>query len=390
VVIRWVLLLALLLLPTGSVMAEEEIYVLIVEPQLAAPLFGEVDLVAEVSPSGLDARVEFFVDGEKVGEAEAPPYRVTIDVGEENREHEVRVRAVASSGASAEALVVTPAIPIDDVVHAELQQLYVTVLDGSRRVLDLVEEDFEIRDNGVGQQMVTFAAGHVPLAAAVLIDASASMRGRGLRFALRGARVFAEGVLPEDEVSIQLFADRLLFESPFSGDASVSTAGLGGSEAEGGTALNDHLYRSLRQLEARQGRRVVVLLSDGIDSHSVLRMRDVVWLSRRSRAMIYWIRTDPWVASKDRFSAWKSPSEYRAEYYLLEETVAESGGRIITLESIEQAESAVGEILAELREQYVLGYYPTDSRDDGSWHRVHVDVRRAGVAVRARGGYIDY
>jgi Ca-activated chloride channel family protein len=386
---RGLLLLALLLLPIGEVNAEE-IYVVLTEPEPDAPLFGQVELAAEVSPEGVEARVEFFIDGEKAGEAEKPPYRITVDVGDENREHEVRARAVAYSGVSAEAFLVTPGIPIDEVVQAELQQLYVTVLDGSRRVLDLVEEDFEIRDNGVVQQRVTFAAGHVPLAAAVLIDASASMRGRHLRFALQGARAFAGGILPGDEVSIQLFADRLLFESPFSGYVSVSTAGLEGIEAEGGTALNDHLYRSLRQLETRQGRRVAVLLSDGIDSHSVLRMREVIWLSRRSRAMIYWIRTDPWVASKARFSAWKKPSDYRQEYHLLEEAVVESGGRIITLESIEEAESAVREILAELREQYVLGYYPTDSRDDGSWHRVHVDVRRAGVAVRARGGYIDY
>jgi Ca-activated chloride channel family protein len=368
----------------------QEIFVLITSPLVNETIFGEVELVAEVSPEGLSARVEFWIDGEMVGEVQEPPYRLAVDVGQDNRAHRLEARAFGASGERAEAVLVTPAIPVDEVVRAELQQLYVTVLGSRGRALDLSEDEFEIRDNGMVQEMITFTAGHVQLAAALLIDASMSMRGRRLRFAMRGATSFASGVEAEDEVSIQLFADRLLYESPFSSDISVSTAGLSGVEAEGGTALNDHLYRALRQLEERQGRRVVVLLSDGIDSHSVLRMQDVSWLARRSRAMIYWVRTDPWVGTRERFSAWKGNTQYRREYELLEETVVESGGRIITLESVEQAEGAMRDILQELREQYVLGYYPSVSRNDGSWHKVNVRVSRPGNTVRARGGYIDY
>jgi Ca-activated chloride channel family protein len=381
-------MIAAILVP--AVLSAQEFFVLITSPAVNQSIFGEVDLVAEVAPDGTPARVEFWVDGELIGEADEPPYRWRFDVGQDNREHRLEARAFTANGETANAVLLTPAIPIDEVVQAELQQLYVTVLANGGRVLDLVENDFEVRDNGTEQKMVTFAAGHVPLAATLLIDASVSMQGRRLRFAMRGATSFASGVEPEDEVSIQLFADRLLYESPFSSDISVSTAGLSGVKAEGGTALNDHLYRALRQLEERQGRRVVVLLSDGVDSHSVLRMEDVTWLARRSRAMIYWIRTDPWEGTRERFSAWKENSQYRREYSLLEETVEETGGRIISLESVEQAEGAVRDILQELREQYVLGYYPSVSRDDGSWHRVNVRASRSGTTVRARGGYVDY
>ena len=106
--------------------------------------------------------------------------------------------------------------------------------------------------------------------------------------------------------------------------------------------------------------------------------------------MIYWVRTDPWVSTRERFSAWKGNVEYRREYELLEETVKETGGRIITLESVEEAEGAMREILQELREQYVLGYYPSVSRNDGSWHKVNVRVSSTGGTVRTRNGYIDY
>lgn len=385
----WRLATAPLLLALASP-ASAEFFVLLISPKENVTVFGEVEVVAEVSPQGVPATVEFWVDGEKVGELSEPPYRWLVDVGQENRSRRLEARARSLQGETANAVLTTLAIPIDEVVTLELQQLYVTVVAAGERVLDLGRLDFEIRDNGSVQEIVTFTAGHVQLAAALLIDASVSMRGRRLQFALRAARAFAAGVEPEDEVSIQLFADRLLFESPFSSEAEVSTAGLEGVEAEGGTALNDHLYRALRQLESRQGRRVVVLLSDGVDSHSVLRMREVTWLARRSRAMIYWVRTEPWLATKRRSSAWKGPSLYRSEYERTEEVILESGGRILTLESVAEAEGAIREILAELREQYVLGYYPSVSRNDGSWHRVRVDVNRPGTSVRTRGGYIDY
>ena len=71
-------------------------------------------------------------------------------------------------------------------------------------------------------------------------------------------------------------------------------------------------------------------------------------------------------------------------------TVLETGGRIIDLAQIDQTSAAMNEILRELREQYVIGYYPTITLNDDSWHSVQVRVKRPGVKVRARDGYIDY
>ena len=120
-------------------------------------------------------------------------------------------------------------------------------------------------------------------------------------------------------------------------------------------------------------------------------MSEVTWLARRSRALVYWLRTDPRnEARKARSSAWKSPAGYRTEYQQLTRTILETGGRIVTLERIRDAETAFRDILRELREQYVLGYYPTVSRGDETWHRVTVRVRQSGLRVRTRGGYVDY
>ncbi len=366
--------------------------VAITSPPPGQALFGEVEIEADVYPPENVARVEFLVDGKSIGEVDAAPFRVQADLGQENREHRFEVKAFSPSGQMVDALLISPSIHVDGEVVAELQQLYVTVTaGGARRILDLAEEDFAIIDNGDRQETVTFARGDVRLTAAILIDSSVSMRGERLRYALRGATAFVGGIRPIDDASILLFSDRLLHATPFSHDSSVLTAGLGSLKAAGGTALNDHLYLALKRLEHQQGRRVIVLLSDGIDSHSALRMAAVTWLARRSRALIYWLRTDPRSeARKSRSSAWKSPASYRSEYEQLTRTVLETGGRIVTLNRIQDAETAFREILKELREQYVLGYYPTVSRGDGKWHRVTVRVRRGDLQVRTRGGYVDY
>ena len=367
--------------------------VAITSPPPGQPMFGEVEIEADVYPAEHAVRVEFLVDGQLIGEVDAPPFRIRADVGQENSEHRFEVRAYAASGQMVDALLVSPSIRVDGEVVAELQQLYVNVTSsgGNRRILDLVADDFAIIDNRDPQEIVTFARGDVRLTAAILIDSSASMRGERLRYALRGATAFVGGIQPSDDASILLFSDRLLHATPFSNEVGVLTAGLGGLRAAGGTALNDHLYLALKRLEHQQGRRVIVLLSDGIDSHSALRMSDVTWLARRSRALIYWLRSGPRSeAEKARSSAWKSPDGYRSEYELLTRMVLETGGRIVTLNQIQDAEGAFREILKELREQYVLGYYPTVSRGDGTWHRVTVRVRRSGLLVRTRGGYVDY
>lgn len=383
--------LAAALLAAAVSAAGDTLTVTITSPPPGEAVFGEVAFSAEVFPADQVAKVEFLIDGRSVGEAAAAPFAVPVDLGEDNVEHRFEVRATDRSGELSDALLVTPAIRVDAEVTAELQQLYVTVSDGGRRVLDLEQEDFAIVDNGATQRLVTFARGDVSITAAVLIDSSESMKGNRLRYALRGAAAFVQGLREVDEASLLLFSDQLLFSTPSSNDISALAAGLGGVEAGGGTALNDHLYLALKRLELRQGRRVLILLSDGVDSHSALRMNEVTWLARRSRALIYWLRTDPeGEARKTRSSAWKSPGDYRGEYDQLGETVVETGGRVLTLDRLQDAEHAFQEVLSELRDQYVLGYFPTVNRGDGTWHRVLVRARRSGLDIRARGGYVDY
>ena len=361
--------------------------VFIRSPRETQVVFGKVAVDLEVLSGQPVAAVEIRVDGETKARLTQPPYAVLVDVGQANTAHTFEVTAVDVTGASATASVTTRRIEVDMQLDVALQQLYATVTQGGKRVLDLDRGDFEILDDGEPQTLVTFEHGDVPLTAVLLVDTSTSMKGDRLKVALAGAQRFIAGMRPLDEAAMLLFSDRTVHLSPFSSDPAVIAAGLDQSEAGGGTALNDHLYLALKLLEARQGRRVVIILSDGIDVHSLLRMDEVLWIARRSQALVYWIR----LGNPARYSSsWRDPAGHDREAAGLEQSVRESGGRLVPIARIEQAGDVFREILAELREQYVLGYYPTVDKGDGKWHKVKLRVTSSGYDVRTREGYLDY
>ncbi len=368
--------------------------VTLVRPSGMEAVFGHVEVAADVFLDEGEAvkEVVLFVDGKARGRLTQAPWVWRVDVGQENRSHEIVVRVKNQEGLEVSSSISTPAIRVDDEVAVELQQLYVTVTQGDSRVLDLESGQFRIFDDGQAEDLVTFARGDVALTAVLLLDSSESMQGERLQSALRGARAFAGGMKGNDEAMVMLFSDQLLLSTPFTQDSAVLQRSLEGVMARGNTAINDHLYLGLKLLDARQGRRVVVLFTDGADLHSVLDMEEVLWKARRSQSLIYWIRLeDKGPANRSFSTAWRDAEGNRHELEVLEKAVLQSGGKITSLESLNEVESAFRDILAELREQYVLGYYPSKIQNDESWHDVDVRVQgRSGLKIRARDGYVDF
>ncbi|MEE8523580.1 MAG: VWA domain-containing protein [Thermoanaerobaculia bacterium] len=370
--------------------AASAIDVTIVDPSPGEVVFGDVEIEAEVYSEAGIRQVEVFVDGRFVGAREEPPWRFRADVGEANAEHRFEVVAEGLDGSRDSALLVSPRFEVDAEIDLELQQLYVTVTRGDGRVLDLGVGDFAVVDQRQEQQLVTFEGGDVPLVALLLVDASNSMRGDRLAAAVAGAEAFIAGMNALDQAKLLMFSDRVRHSTPFTNFAEVLETGLAGVQAAGNTALNDHLYLALQQLDQRQGRRVVVLLSDGIDVASVLRASEVLRAARRSQALIYWLRLGSLDARGGHSSAWRDARGHRREYEVLTRTVEQSGGRILTLGHVDETAAAFARVLEELHEQYVLGYYPTVNRGDGRWHEVEVRVRGRGLRVRTREGYFDF
>ncbi len=366
----------------------QDLSVMFFRPSTLDPVFGEVEVEVDVqAPEGVT--VDLFVDGARVGSMATPPYVWTVDVGRENIEHRFKAVAVGHSGVTKTTSISTPAIHVDESIDVNLRQLYVTVSRGDRRVLDLDEADFRVFDAGSRQDIVTFARGDVPITAALLLDASESMQGERFEAALRGGEAFAHGMRDLDEAKLILFSDLMLESTPFTNEAVELMAPLRGVEASGNTSVNDHLYLALRLLDVRQGRRVVVLFTDGADLHSVLPMEDVLWVARRSQALIYWIRLEENENSPRFSTSWRDADGNAVEVAMLEKAVRESGGRIEVINRVSAVESAFRGIMDELREQYVLGYYPSRDQNDGSWREVTVDVGHRNLQVRSRDGYVD-
>jgi VWFA-related protein len=389
---RRVWLGAALLVGLVGASAASALEIAIVSPEPGQPVFGVVRAEVEIYPWDAPVeRVELFVDGQFVEMRRQAPWSFEVDVGQENRSHEFYFAVFDPGGESGSASLRTPRIRTDEEVEVELQQLYVTVETGDGSSPSLGAEDFVVEDNGERQDLVTFERGDIPFTAVLAVDASVSMKGRRLRIALDGARAFAAAMKPLDEAKLLVFSDRSLHETPFTSFAGVLGVGLAGIEAAGGTALNDFLFTSMIRLEQRQGRRVVVLLSDGIDVHSVLSMKNVRQTAGVSQAVLYWIRLLERGEDEEarHVSFWRDSDEHALERRLLRETVEESGGRVVTISSIEEVGGAFARVLRELREQYVLGYYASDAPGDGRWHRVSVDVRGGGHRVRVRRGYFD-
>lgn len=388
--------------------------VAIVAPEAGSPVVGTTDVVVLVGGDEEVRRVTVRVDGRQVAEASSPPWRFALDFGTSGERHRIEVAAEGAGGSLATASRLTAPLVIHDRVETRLRQLYVTVTRGGERQLDLGREDFRIVDDGQEQEIVTFERGDIPFSALLMIDASLSMRGAPLRAALAGAGSFATGMKPLDRSGLTLFSDRLLRSVPFSGDAGELAHGVAGVRATGGTALWDHLYLSYRRVDRQQGRGVIVLLSDGADSHSVLTADDLRPVALRSQALLYWVRrvetVDPAVGravtqqvtpgtarqltpyvmrSPLQPTSWQTSAERRRAWEALGDLVAASGGRTVEINGLEQIEPAFREILDELRQQYALGYSPRPRFGDGRWREVAVEVRGWRRKARTRGGYFD-
>ena len=368
-----------------------------IEVQLLKPLpadlaFGAVEVEAEVLSENPVKRLEIHLDGSLVQVLDRPPYHAVIDTGQANVQHHFRVVVEDFFGNRSEDTVSTSRIEVNDEVEVELQQLFVSVTNGGRPVSGLTASDFRVVDDrGDRQEIVTFGGGDLPISSVLLVDSSESMQGGRLDAAVEAVKTYSSLTRPEDETMAVFFSDRLLHATQLAEGEDLGPF-LSGLEPKGTTAVNDHLYYALNRLETRLGRRVVVLLSDGLDITSQLDMEDVLWRARRSQAMIYWLRLDDTPAGEDpaAFSSnWRPAEENQRQYETLERTVLDSGGRILAVRDVDRLDDAFRDVIEELRRQYVLGFHPGNRRHDGSWRTIDVKTPGHRFDVRARAGYID-
>jgi VWFA-related protein len=362
----------------------------IVSPRRGEVVSGRLAIMAEVD--GLEgARVEFFVDGTPAGVATTPPYRVEFDFGETLRSR--RIRVVASlDDARVSAEVSTRALDIDridEVERVDLVNLYVTVRDSDDQIVEGLERsDFVVLENGKPQEITHFSSERQRLVVALVMDSSLSMRGGKLEASRVAARRFIQKLEPEDRALVLCFDQEVRLIQSETSDKDLLAAAVSRCEPSGGTALYDAIYRSASRLAPIEGRKVVVLLSDGRDEAesglepgSLHTLEESLERTLRSEVIVYAVGVGKNLARELDFYGRRSLRT------ILEQIATSTGGRALFIKRPSQLRGAFGEIGEELRRQYGLAYTSKDTRRDGAWRELRVQIARPGLRGITRTGY---
>ena len=283
-----------------------------------------------------------------------------------------------------------PAGPVNDPVRlsigVDLVNINATVRDSSGRFLTgLTQDNFTVLENGVEQKLSFFNHDvQTNLSVGVMVDTSGSMRHK-LQQALQTVREVSLALRPQDEMFLITFNDDVEIRQKFTRNPEDVQRALRGIRSGGETSVYDAVQLAIQEMkQARNGKRILLLVSDGFDTRSKITMDQALELLKRSQLQLYAIGiddddNDPLVLRQPR---------YHVYLYMLGELTVASGGQTFRMYTGRNyaLDSIAALILEELHEQYTLGYYPATPKD-GSWRTIQVKVNREGSAVRTRSGY---
>jgi Ca-activated chloride channel homolog len=257
--------------------------------------------------------------------------------------------------------------------------LYATVTDAQKRLVpDLAQDDFQIFDNDKPQSLDLFINDVQPITVVVMLDTSASMTGN-LKLLEQAAEQFLLRMLPKDKGLIGAFNDKIEFyPATFTSDRDELIRSLGDLDFGNPTRLYDAIAASMDRLHKIDGRRVVLVFTDGDDTGSRADGGSVLEQARREEVMIYAVglRSDYFNGSRQVRSKPDSGLKRLAE---------ETGGGYFELDDTSDLAPTFTRVAQELHSQYVLGFTPAIL--DGKVHRITVKAK-AGMTVRARRSYI--
>lgn len=292
----------------------------------------------------------------------------------------IAAAAVLALALAAAAAQQTPVFRVD----VKLVRLLVTVKNPAGEMVgSLTREDFTILDNGVAQEIAVFERHTaVPLSIAVLIDTSAST-AKELKYEIESVTKFLGALFregnPEDEARLYSFNWQVAKETPYTRRLGRFEEALRKLKPEGGTSLYDAIHVASRELEARDGRHVIVVVTDGGDTTSALKYHDALEAAHRADAPIYSVLVMPITNDPGR--------NIGGENALT--TLAQStGGKVFTPSVGAALDRAFAEILRDLRTQYLIGYYPKNvPLTKNRFHRLEVRMGRTDLRAESRSGY---
>ena len=271
-------------------------------------------------------------------------------------------------------------------VDVDLRLLHVTVVDRQEKIIKgLSKNDFQVYENKTKQDISLFKVEDVPVSIGLVIDNSGSMRSKRKRVN-RAALTFARTSNPEDEIFLVNFNDQVYIDQEFTKNLADLTDALDHIDARGGTALYDAIYLSLEHIrEGKEDKKALLVITDGQDRDSHYRFESVMEMAQESYCSIYLIGLFDPRSVQNR--AQKKASK------LLKQLSEETGGKHFFPESVDEVKAICIQISHEIRNQYTIGYKPTNTRRDGTWRDVKVKMARPSTQkgrkwiVRTKRGY---
>ncbi|HEX2254171.1 MAG TPA: VWA domain-containing protein [Thermoanaerobaculia bacterium] len=371
----------------GDVLARSELLlnagphrfaVRLVEPQPGRRYQRSLRAAAEVDVPEGDRleRVEMYLNEELVATLYQAPYHQPILLPPGDEVAYVRAVAYLADGNYVEDLVYVNAPENLEQIEVRLVELYVSALDrAGRPVEDLAPGQLVVREEGEAQQIRRFErVENVPIYAGVMLDTSSSM-AEELDEALAAALHFFEGVLtPKDRAALITFATGPELAVRFTNNPQVLAGGLAGIQAAGGTALWDSLIYGLYYFSGVQGKRAIILLSDGDDQGSRFRYEDALEYAQRTGVSIYTVG----LGSAARESLIRTK---------LTKLAAETGGQSFFIDRARELGPVYRSIERELRTQYLVAYQSPADSDDTGFRKVEVEITRPGVQAKTIRGY---
>jgi Ca-activated chloride channel family protein len=257
--------------------------------------------------------------------------------------------------------------------------LFATVTDAQNRLVpDLVQEDFAVFDNDKLQQLLVFSNEPLPVTVVVMLDTSGSMTG-SIALLKQAAEQFLIRLLPEDKGLVGAFNDKIETGSGFTSDRDRLITDVRDLDYGNGTRLYDAVAEGLNLLKGIEGRRVILVFTDGDDTSSRVRRGTVLERARTEEVMIYAIGLESDYFDGTRMVKSKPDGGLRG---LADET----GGGYFELKKNADLGSTFSRVAQELHSQYVLGFEAKQL--DGKVHKLTLKMRQAGMSARARRSYV--
>ncbi len=279
-------------------------------------------------------------------------------------------------------------------VNTEIVTLTATVTDKNGRPrTDLKRDDFNVYEDGALQKLDYFNTGdRIPMSLGIIFDTSGSMEDKieGVQDAVEH---FVKSVAPGDEIFLVRFSDDADIVQDFTDDKKRILRTIQNLQPRGSTALYDAVLLGLQKITGGKHRkRALLLLTDGNDTASSVKFEDILTLARKSEVIIYGLGIGHGEKGSTHSGIFDSQVKDTVDMRTLRALADATGGNAYYLENAheggrDRVDEASAEVAAELKQQYTLGYYPTNQKKDGGFRQIVVELKDKSLKVRTKRGY---